>query len=212
MARVTNRDALMFIRTKTTPNSPRRSVQVVESYRDEKTGKVKQKIMRYVGIALDEEDEAKLKTIAQDYIAKMMLGRERTSDQLSLLPALSRADIPGGTQEPLTRRGRRPRKKLSEVLPVNQVSLDDVVEEARVIDGVHEVAGHVYDMMGYGTLLRGEKRAAMLKDMVLSRISDPQSKRATCMALKRYYMKEHDLEALYRTMDSLMTGSMRFAP
>ena len=45
----------MFIRTKTSPNSPRKSVQLVESYRVD--GKVKQKIVRHIGIA---EDEAHL--------------------------------------------------------------------------------------------------------------------------------------------------------
>lgn len=33
----------LFIRTKTTPNSPRRSVQVVENFGDNKTRKVKTK-------------------------------------------------------------------------------------------------------------------------------------------------------------------------
>ena len=42
----------MFIRIKTTPNSPRKSVQLVESYRDNK-GKPRQKIFRHVGIAQD---------------------------------------------------------------------------------------------------------------------------------------------------------------
>ena len=193
----------MFIRTKTTPNSPRRSVQVVESYRDEKTGKVKQKIIRYVGIALDEEDEAKLKAMAQDYIAKLTVEQESGSHQLSLLAPSSKEDVLRGIQEGGTKRGRKPQKKLSDVLPVDQVSLSDVVEEARVIDGVHEVAGHVYGLLGYDELLKSKKQAAMLKDIVLSRISDPQSKRATCKALKRYYMKEHNLDAIYRTMDSV---------
>ena len=42
----------MFIRVKSTPNSPRKSVQIVHSYRID--GKVKQKIVKYVGVAQDD--------------------------------------------------------------------------------------------------------------------------------------------------------------
>ena len=53
----------MFIRVKTTPNSPRKSVQLVESYRDNK-GKPRQKIFRHVGIAQDDHELEALKNIA----------------------------------------------------------------------------------------------------------------------------------------------------
>ncbi len=42
----------MFIRVKTTPNSPRKSVQIVESFRVD--NKVKQKIVKHIGVALDD--------------------------------------------------------------------------------------------------------------------------------------------------------------
>ena len=41
----------MFIRVKTTPNSPRKSVQIVESFRVD--NKVKQKIVKHICVALD---------------------------------------------------------------------------------------------------------------------------------------------------------------
>jgi hypothetical protein len=47
----------MFIRVKTTPNSPRKSVQIVENIRN--GDKVSQKLVRYVGIALDDDEEQK---------------------------------------------------------------------------------------------------------------------------------------------------------
>lgn len=51
----------MLTRIKTSPNSPRKSVHVVENQKDLETGKVKQKILRHVGISLDDDEEAKLK-------------------------------------------------------------------------------------------------------------------------------------------------------
>ena len=56
----------MFIRVKTTPNSPRKSVQIVENIRN--GDKVSQKLVRYVGIALDDDEEQKLRQLAQEYI------------------------------------------------------------------------------------------------------------------------------------------------
>jgi len=48
---------------KTTPNSPRRSVQVVESVRI--ADAVRQRIVRHMGIALDADEEAKLREVAR---------------------------------------------------------------------------------------------------------------------------------------------------
>ena len=44
----------MFIRVNRTPNSPRKSIQICETYR--KDGKVKQRIVHYVGVAIDEKE------------------------------------------------------------------------------------------------------------------------------------------------------------
>ncbi|MDI6817703.1 MAG: hypothetical protein QME41_11075 [Actinomycetota bacterium] len=68
----------MFIRVKTTPNSPRKSVQIVESVR--KGDKVSQKIVRHVGIALDELELEQLKLLAFSIKSKM-----EEKGQLSLL-------------------------------------------------------------------------------------------------------------------------------
>lgn len=65
----------MFTRVKTTPNSPRRSVQVVESLRV--GAEVSQKIVRYMGIAMDDAEEAKLRQMAQEFIERETLARYR---------------------------------------------------------------------------------------------------------------------------------------
>ena len=50
----------MFVRIKTSPNSPKKAVQIVESFRE--GNKVKQRIIRHVGTALVEEE---LKTLLE---------------------------------------------------------------------------------------------------------------------------------------------------
>ena len=53
----------MFMRIKSTPNSPRKSVQIVASVRD--GNKVRQKIMRHVGVAQNDAELAQLKELAE---------------------------------------------------------------------------------------------------------------------------------------------------
>ncbi len=59
----------MFVRVKTTPNSPRKSVQLVESVRDGTA--VRQRIVRHIGIALDEDELVRLKDLAEVVKAKL---------------------------------------------------------------------------------------------------------------------------------------------
>jgi transposase len=195
----------MFIRVKTNPNSPRKSVQVVENKRDSK-GLVKQKILRYMGIALDDNEEAKLRAMGLEWIAKTNQELDEASNQMSLLPNRSEDQILEDLEAIETRKlGRKPRKKIEDILPTNQVTIDDIEEESRVIDGVHEVAGHLYDELQYNTLLPNKRYSNILKDLVLCRISNPSSKHASSKILRRYYMKDHDLDAIYRTMDHVFS-------
>ena len=53
----------MFVRVKTTPNSPRKSVQLVEGVR--LGGKVRQRIVRHVGVATDEAELVRLKELGE---------------------------------------------------------------------------------------------------------------------------------------------------
>src|SRR5277367_6419575 len=69
----------MYIRIKTTPNSPRKSVQIVESVRD--GNNVRQKIIRYVGIAMDDDELKRLIDLAEHIKAKL----ESEGPQLCLL-------------------------------------------------------------------------------------------------------------------------------
>lgn len=191
--------SIMFIRTKTTPNSPRKSVQIVENVRDAQ-GKVKQKIVRYVGISHSDSEELKLRALAMEIIAKMKCDEEANSLQISMIPNLSESEIQNGLENK-SKAGRRAKSRIEDILPVSQVTLDMVEEESRIVDGVHEACGHIYDEIGYGNILSNKKYNNILKDLVLCRISSPTSKLATSKSLSRYYMKEHDLDSIYRTMD-----------
>ena len=177
----------MFIRTKTTPNSPRQSIQIVEGYRD-KLGKVKQRIVHHVGIARDDDELEKLKTYGEELILKIKAEREGPT-LLDNLPSHPRP-------------GRPSAKSLKDILPPNKVNLSDVVEEKRLIEGIQEIAGTLYDDLGFNDVLaRGHK--GTLKDMVLMRLSHPTSKRASCHLLAEQFGKDVPLQRVYRMMDQL---------
>ena len=59
----------MFIRVKSTPKSPRKTVQIVESKRID--GKVKQKIIKYIGVAANDEELEELKLLAAKFKAQL---------------------------------------------------------------------------------------------------------------------------------------------
>lgn len=187
----------MFIRVKTTPNSPRRSIQICENYR--KDGKVKQRIVHYVGIARDDDEEQKLKDYAKELIVKITLERQEHAAQASLLP-ISETDIT--TYQAKRKPGRPKRKKIEDILPPSQVSLEDIKEELRIVEGVHDIAGKMFDEM-YEGLLDSKRDQMRLRDVVLSRLVFPCSKRGTQKKLAKHFGKVHDLNLIYKMMDKL---------
>jgi len=186
----------MFIRVKTTPNSPRKSIQICQNFRH--GDKIKQKIIHYVGIARDEDEEQKLKDYAKELIVKITLEREKNSPQLSLID-MTEADV---RQHQQAKAGRPKQKKIEDILPPSQVSLDDVVEQYRIVEGIHDVAGHMFDEM-YAGLLKSKRAQDRLRDVVLSRLVYPCSKRGTQQKLAKHFGKTHNLNLIYQMMDKL---------
>ena len=88
-----------------------------------------------------------------------------------------------------------------DILPPSLVRLDEVVEEQRLIEGILEIAGGLYDDVGFNDVLaRGSK--STLKDIVLMRLSNPTSKRASCLFLEEQFGKDLPLERVYRMIGS----------
>lgn len=186
----------LYIRVKTTPNSPRKSIQIVESIRAGDT--VKQKIVHHVGIALDEREEQKLKDYGCELIAKITLKREKEAAQQRLFQTSESEMLACIKAKP----GRRPTKKIEDILPPSQVTLDDIVEEKRIIEGVHDIAGAMFDEL-YSPLFKGKRAYQLLRDVVLSRLVYPCSKRRTQQKLSKHFDKKHPLEMIYWMMDKL---------
>lgn len=177
----------MFVRVKSTPNSPRRSVQVVESSRVGE--KVSQRIVRHIGIAMDADEEAKLRSMAQEFIERELA--ERLNGQsLFAVDAVRRAP------------GRPKRQTLESVAAPTDVRLSDLAEVARRVEGPHEVLGHLFDYLHFDRVLDG-RGTAMLRDLVIARVMAPASKRGSAAQLELHYGRSYSLDSLYRLMDSL---------
>lgn len=185
----------MFIRIKTTPNSPRKSIQVVVGRRDA-SGKVKQHIVRHVGIAHNEDEEIKLKAIGEEFILTEKVRAERESRQKSLFSC--------GTSS--VQKGRPKKKQLEDIIPVSEVRLNQVEEVARIVEGVHAVGGCVYDSIGFDSLMKRKRDKTILRDIVLSRMVSPDSKMGLQKQLSGQFAKVHDLDSIYRMMDKLHVG------
>ncbi len=177
----------MYVRIKAKTNN-KLTVQIVESVRN--GNKVTQKIVKHIG-TVDSEDKKILeamKRIAEDKLLEL---EQERKNQLELFDNL-----------PEIKKGRKAKKELKDILPTDKVTLADVVEEKRIIEGVDEIAGKAYDEVGYGNLLpRGSNQ--LLKDIVLARLVFPYSKHRLCKVLFEEFDKEYDLNKLYRLMDQI---------
>ena len=185
----------MFVRVKTTPNSPRKSVQIVASQRI--GDKVSQRIVRHVGIALNDEELVKMKELAEFIKANLEAESAPTlfrPDDLAQMVIDKRKKADSDTDEPL------------------EVNLKELREESRVVVGIHEVYGKVFDELGFnrvvGEAAKRVKAAKTIRHLVMAGIANPASKRRSVMDLERDFGIKLDLNAVYRTMDYVDTDGI----
>lgn len=177
----------MFIRIKTTPNSPKKSVQIVTSIRKGKT--VRQKIVRHVGTALSDFEVKKLKELAE-YI-KVELENE---NQPSLF-----------ADEDLAQMAIEAKKHKNDN-PI-RVDLKKLREQQRITTGIHEVYGQIYQELGFQDTFGNPKTKVSssknLFHMVMARIANPSSKRASVRQLEQDFGQKLSLDGVYKMMDML---------
>ena len=178
----------MFVRVKTTPNSPRRSVQIVESVR--RGRQIQQKIIRHVGIAMNDQELQRLKELAEFVKANIqaqnqpsLFSQEQLVEQVSNAPRVARGPL--------------------------KVDLKQLRETQRGISGIHEVYGQLYRELGLHRLLPISRYPASnqaLYQCVMARIANPKSKRGSVRLLEQDFGVRLPLEKVYRMMDQLDEG------
>lgn len=175
----------MFIRVKSTPNSPRLSVQIVENVRDGE--KVKQKIVRHVGIAANDEELKKLKDLAEFIKASIENDKE---------PYL----FPIETMAELAIEGRKNKEEVPD-----SVKLKDVETVQDIITGIHDIYGEIYQDLGFAKVIprpaSHESALNKLFHIIMGRIASPGSKKKTVELLESNFGISFSLDSVYRMMD-----------
>lgn len=118
------------------------------------------------------------------------------------VPCKEAADRVYGARED-KKRSRKPKARLEDVSTEDKISLADLVEEQRIIEGVHDVTGHVYDLLGYNDIFKRKNDKELLKDLVLLSLSDPETKLKTQQLLGKNFARTHHLDTIYRLMDKV---------
>jgi transposase len=179
----------MFIRSKPFTDNIKRRIQIVENIRV--GNKVKQHIVRHVGVAHSDDEESKLRQYGSELMLKIQEERDDEVGQIRLFDSSA------------IKLGRPPKKDLRDILPVDKVNLADIEEIERIVEGVHDIGGNVYDTLGFNKLLDRKRDQEILRDITLSRMVSPDSKRGLQKILSEQFDKDHQLDSIYRMMDKL---------
>ena len=175
----------MFIRYRKLGNGKTR-VQIVENYWIKKT--VTQKVLRHVGTAKDDTELEHMKKMAE-YL------KETIEDELR--PKLF-------TKEQLPEKIDKSRfAQMQKELPL-LVNLHNLREENRIICGFHDIYGKLFDVVGYGQVLKSNSVSRkVFRDIVMARLAKPLSKRASCEMLAENFGTDYSLDQIYRMLDSI---------
>ena len=179
----------MFVRTKERANG-KITILIVENIRD--SGKVHQKILRNVA-TVPPNDVSRFMEIAEHIKAEMEIEREP-----KLFPAQTLAEMVISS-----------RKRSLEEEDDLPVRMKKMREESRIVTGIHEIYGSLYDEIGFSRILKTcPVSASVMKDIVMARLARPCSKRSSAELLERDFGITLPLEKIYRMMDSLTQGRM----
>ena len=195
----------MFVRVKSTPNSPRKSVQIVHS---ERLGsKVKQKIIKHVGIAMDDKELEELKLLANAIKIEL-----ESKNQLPLYTPQEIESLAKRTQD----KKQKNNSQIKTPIPNRDdyaVNLLDLLEEDRVVKGIHDIYGKLYDEINFKSILPNPSKhqavANALKEIVLARVANPDSKRGSVNTLASKFGVNLNLKTVYRMMDMIDTKEIK---
>jgi transposase len=183
----------MFIRVKnkSTQEKYKKSVQIVHSFREK--GKVKQKIIKHIGVATSDTHLDELKLLAQSIQIQL------ENEDLSLF-------TPEELQKDLDKFHPDHTKVYYEDEDY-QIDIRSLEEESRVISGIHDIYGKMFDELNLRSIFANPARnvssVQIFKDILMARIAKPDSKRGSVEMLEDNFGISIDLDKVYRMMDKL---------
>jgi hypothetical protein len=152
----------MFIRTRERHNG-KVTILIVDHIREK--GKVKQKTLRNVA-TVPPEDEMRFRELAEHIKAEMEV---LAAPNMFAAPTLAEMVIAGR------------QRSIGDVTPL-PVNLRKLREEARIVTGIHDIYGSLYDEIGFGRVMnKCSKSRFILKDIVMARLALPCRKRSSAL-------------------------------
>ncbi len=174
----------MFVRTRERDNG-KVTILIVENVRE--SGKVRQKTVRTVATVLASEVE-RFRELAEHIKAEMECEREP-----KLFPVQTLAEMVISSRK----------RSLGDESPL-PVNMRKMREESRIVTGIHDIYGSLYDEIGISRVLKSCRvSGSVMKDIVMARLATPCSKRSSCELLERDFGIKIPLEKIYRMMDTL---------
>jgi transposase len=181
----------MYIRTKTSKNSPRKTVQIVESFLNDK-GQPRQRIVQHLGVAFDDEQLRKLWSMAGKLIPE--LERRAKEEKLFQAGQLSLFEFAPGAWE-------------QEIPDDRTAVVRKMLKREDVLEGPFEVWGEVFDKLGIEDLLglsdRGRGSTHALKLCLSAKLTNGGSKRRSALWLTEELGLTLSEDRFYRMMDKL---------
>ena len=186
----------MFIRIKPIANSPRKRVQICACSRVD--GKVKQKVIKHVGIAENDTHLEELTKLA--HALKAQIKKENDGPYLfDITPYYEQKEPQTPIADPI-----QETPSTSHLVDVTALK-----EESRIVDGFHDVFGTLFNQLGFHKVLK-KNQSDILRDVVLARIAQPSSKLGTQQILAADFCREIGLDRIYRMMDVLQESADTF--
>ncbi len=174
----------MFIRKRPVAGKPSHTdVKVCENRRED--GKVKQKVLKHIGRACNEDGLKTLVMAAQVFIDQEQKKRNGNNSLFDYTPNEENADI------------SKPEKTQY------NVDLSAVEEEKRIIEGPRDIFGYEYDKTNFDEVFDKDEDKELVKELVIARVSDPSSKRKTQQDLEKYCGFSCSLDKIYHLLTKL---------
>lgn len=185
----------MFVRFKES-SAGKIKVQLVHNTRDPRDNKIKQKVYRHFGTA---QTPQQLKDLT--YLAEK--AKVDAKKQMSMFFTPEQVAHQAADHAIQKLNNRKKKKKLQKDASPR---LSNVTEENRITTGIHDIFGLIYNELQLDKVIPENENAAacrILKDIVLARIANPNSKRANVHDLSTRFGVQVALHKVYRMMDRL---------
>ena len=166
----------------------RTKIQIVKSVRIQ--DKVRQKVLRHVGTAHDDNELAIFEAMARSIMNELETEAKGQQTLFNLKEYTELVDL----------------SRQAEENPIpDHVKLNRCREEGRAMVGVRDLFGTLYHRLGWDHVVGSSRPGSnrMIREMVMARITQPRSKRATVRDLYDQSAVSLNLDSVYRSMDYL---------